>query len=339
MLHTAPVPGLGRWSLTALGWVVLLVLALAVLLVATALVVVGRRQAPAAAGTAATVLGMVLAVLGVALVLIERLPSVQALALGMFAVTAVLGIAGTAYAVYLWLRHARPPTSEHQLNLSVALGTGASLALLLAGLQLLFVLQSERQRVENDRESIRLAVAMAPDLTGFRLPRDPGDRRRDLPLSDYWFRGKKMSNAFLERADVRGADFAFADLSGANLHEARLDEPDGGGRTNFRGATLRSADLRGARLAGANLTEADLRKAQVDGADFSGALLDWADLRDLDCGPDGNHPRPCGRQDLRRLGLPELGTAPPTACLLTQEPEGRREECGAFARLTVERRR
>ncbi len=220
----------------------------------------------------------------------------------------------------------------------MALGTGASLALLLAGLQLLFVLQSEGQRIESDRESIRQGVAMAPDLTGFRLPRDPGDRRRDLPLADYWFRGKKMTNAFLERADLRGADFAFADLNGANLHGARLDRPGGEGRTNLRAATLRGADLRGAHLVGANLTEADLRDAQVDGADFARAPLDWADLRDLDCGPDGNNPRPCGREDLARLGLPNLSAAPRSACLLEQEPEGRREECGAFARRTVERR-
>ncbi len=86
----------------------LLALGLVVLLVATVLLVAGRRQTSAAASTAATVLGMVLVVVGVALLLVERLPPVQALAVGMLAPTAGLGVAGIAYAVYLWLRHARP---------------------------------------------------------------------------------------------------------------------------------------------------------------------------------------------------------------------------------------
>ena len=62
--------------------------------------------------------------------------------------------------------------------------------------------------------------------------------------------GKEGERAYLNRADLRGADLSGADLSRANLE----------------GADLSWANLSGADLKGANLSRANLSGANLEGA-------------------------------------------------------------------------
>ena len=97
------------------------------------------------------------------------------------------------------------------------------------------------------------------------------------------------ANAFLEGANLQGANLYGAKLQGAslsvaNLHGAVLRE------AKLKGADLRSADLQGAvlreaKLKGANLWNAKLQGAnlifaKLQGADLSEAKLQAADLRE-----------------------------------------------------------
>ena len=75
-----------------------------------------------------------------------------------------------------------------------------------------------------------------------------------------WLRNEEGGEkAFLEDADLRGADLRGAnlrgaDLEGANLKGADLTDAD------IKGAALRDADIKGAYLGGAYLKGADLNK-------------------------------------------------------------------------------
>jgi hypothetical protein len=79
------------------------------------------------------------------------------------------------------------------------------------------------------------------------------------------------------RANLAGADLAYADLAGANLAGADLAYADLAG-ANLAYADLARADLAGANLAGANLAGADLAYADLAGANLAGADLAGAHL-------------------------------------------------------------
>lgn len=68
-----------------------------------------------------------------------------------------------------------------------------------------------------------------------------------------FLRFRNFQEAFLLRADLRGADLRGADFRGASLHAA-----------NFRGANLEEANF-----FGANLLGVDFRGANLEGADFT----------------------------------------------------------------------
>ena len=60
------------------------------------------------------------------------------------------------------------------------------------------------------------------------------------------------------------------------LHEAWLNNEDGGVRANLQGANLQGANLQGANLRGANLRGANLRNADLRNADLRNANLDFS---------------------------------------------------------------
>ena len=81
-------------------------------------------------------------------------------------------------------------------------------------------------------------------------------------------RGANLQGAYLEEANLEGADLQRANLRGAYLQGAYLEE------ANLRGANLQEANLRGA-----NLRKADLQRANLRGANLQGAYLEEANLR------------------------------------------------------------
>ena len=108
---------------------------------------------------------------------------------------------------------------------------------------------------------------------------------QDLVENDVSLAHAPLSTAWLEQADLRGAD----------LRHARLDRAYAAGvdlgcryellyllrHFNPRCTRLRMSTAYGADLAGANLRGADLELLQVDSVDFSGADLRDANLRSL----------------------------------------------------------
>src|SRR5574344_360398 len=102
-----------------------------------------------------------------------------------------------------------------------------------------------------------------------------------LRLHKLWIEGKDggaqadLACAYLEGANLGGADLLRANLAGADLEGA-----------NLRGADLLGANLRAAHLPGANLSKAnlggacfrwaDLSETDLAGANLSGANLDYA---------------------------------------------------------------
>lgn len=126
-----------------------------------------------------------------------------------------------------------------------------------------------RQRAREERDSLRLQVALQRDLTGIDL------RGRDL--REFFFRRKILREAQFTRADLGGANLSGAELRRADLRSARLVAAilDG---THADDALFNHADLRRATLIRATLTNADfsnanLRFANVSGADLTGASL------------------------------------------------------------------
>jgi uncharacterized protein YjbI with pentapeptide repeats len=130
------------------------------------------------------------------------------------------------------------------------------------------------------------------------------------------FRGRDLSHAVLNRADLRKADFTGAMLNGASFQSSKLQGahfdcaqtgtktdtetgdlwgrwPDDGCTwlqgalldaaqlqgASLRGAWLQGASLIGAQLQGASLDYAQLQGASLTGARLQGALLDYAQLQ------------------------------------------------------------
>jgi uncharacterized protein YjbI with pentapeptide repeats len=102
------------------------------------------------------------------------------------------------------------------------------------------------------------------------------------------FRGRELSYAVFNRADLRKADFTGAILNQAQLKEAKLQNARflcasaGGvweGRcADLQDANLYLANLQGAELFGAHLQGAILHTAELQGADFESAQLQGAEL-------------------------------------------------------------
>jgi BTB/POZ domain-containing protein KCTD9 len=93
----------------------------------------------------------------------------------------------------------------------------------------------------------------------------------------------RLTEAFLQEANLAGAWLQEADLWGAhlaraNLRDARLARANLAG-ANLEGADVEGADLAGADLRGANLVEADLERSTLVGADLRAAVLRQADLQ------------------------------------------------------------
>ena len=91
----------------------------------------------------------------------------------------------------------------------------------------------------------------------------PEDIKTILDNHAKWERGDGGKRAYLEGADLRGANLEGANLGGANLEGANL------GGANLRGANLRGANLRGANLRGAYLEGANLGCANLRGVKLS----------------------------------------------------------------------
>lgn len=72
--------------------------------------------------------------------------------------------------------------------------------------------------------------------------------------------GAKLSNLFLEYADLSGANLSGADLSNAMLANANLS------KANLTNANLSNANLSYVVLTGADVTKANLNKAYLDQA-------------------------------------------------------------------------
>jgi Pentapeptide repeats (8 copies) len=81
---------------------------------------------------------------------------------------------------------------------------------------------------------------------------------------------RRISQAMVRDANLRGADLDDANLNGLRLSDKDLDGVQADG-ASFRGAQLEHASLRGASLRGACLEGADLAGADLAGADFTGA--------------------------------------------------------------------
>ena len=97
--------------------------------------------------------------------------------------------------------------------------------------------------------------------------------RRELKLTEAYLEGANLAGAYLEGADLWGANLRAAGLHGARLSEANLAGADLK-RADLERAVLTRADLRGA-----NLTEADLERAFLEDADLRGAIFTEADLQ------------------------------------------------------------
>ena len=101
------------------------------------------------------------------------------------------------------------------------------------------------------------------------VARQPGGRRATLSFivaTGMRCDRRRLADARLDGADLRGTTFVGADFSRASLYCANLS------RCDFRGAKLGRADLRGAifngaNLGGANLDQADMRAAVICASD------------------------------------------------------------------------
>lgn len=104
-------------------------------------------------------------------------------------------------------------------------------------------------------------------------------RLADANLSGANLRGFQLRNVDLTGANLHAANLAGIDLSGANLSGANLSEADLDG-ANLSGSILRDANLHGVTLnSTVNLANADIKGAILRGAKLSGASLSKLDLR------------------------------------------------------------
>ena len=277
-------------------------------------------------------------------IMTRRAETLWGAAAPILALAAGIAAGAGARARRLWRKHneSHAPSDVHQVNLAIALGSGAAVAVMIAILQVIVTAvadiqrvraerKSDERRIAAQREDFRFRMALTRDLTGFSPPQDPEGAGR-IDMSGYKLRGKVLALADLDKAKLSAADLTAADLEGATMTGAILNQ-SGDSRTQLRATTLRKADLRRAKLLGANLTEADLRGAHLFAAEFGDNKLDWADLRDVDCGQKSADPRPCSAADLEAIGLPSFDKRPPTACWPTDKATGARAECGKYARI------
>jgi uncharacterized protein YjbI with pentapeptide repeats len=90
-------------------------------------------------------------------------------------------------------------------------------------------------------------------------------------------RGRDLSHAVLDRADLRQVDLIGADMRRSSLQQTQLQGAYLS-EAQLRGAYLQGAQLQGAELSAAQLQGADLTDAQLQGADLTEAQLQGADL-------------------------------------------------------------
>lgn len=239
-----------------------------------------------------------------------------------------------ALAFRLWQVHsfAGEPRDEVRAGLAVALGTGVAIALGILVLQLAVQAISDQREVRAQRENIRFTIGVAPDLTGFVAPMDPADPEELLDMTGYWFRGKNMSVAMLNGANLRGANFVFADLNGSLMRGVTLTD-NKGRNSDLRAANLRWADLTGSEVGSASFVDADMQNVYLCGVDLRKADLTRTDLRGaiLDKDPEAED------ENCEFPGqLPE--EKPTWACWPADGPDQAVGGCGAEARAVAERR-
>jgi hypothetical protein len=121
-----------------------------------------------------------------------------------------------------------------------------------------------RDQDRTGRMRLEYELRSLPMVDHMPLTPDNADRTHVLPAG--W------RPPILEKADLRGRDFAQRYLGHACLREADLSE------ANFYMADLRNACLVGANLSNANLTGANLSGADLRGATLNGATLLVSDL-------------------------------------------------------------
>jgi uncharacterized protein YjbI with pentapeptide repeats len=93
------------------------------------------------------------------------------------------------------------------------------------------------------------------------------------------FVGAKLQGAKFDYAWLQGANLTFARLQGASLYRAALQGAQLYG-AQMRGARLDTAELQGASLEEANMRGVSLNKAELQGASLRSAQLQGASLRD-----------------------------------------------------------
>jgi uncharacterized protein YjbI with pentapeptide repeats len=134
--------------------------------------------------------------------------------------------------------------------------------------------------------SVSAAIIAGGVMLGLRPPHRPFNLFR-ASLSGQWLVNQDFRKAYLELANLSGANLSRADLSGAKLFDANLSGANLSGAhlsgTNLSGATLSGANLSRAGLSGdnlslANLSDANLGNADLIGANLSGATLSNANL-------------------------------------------------------------
>src|SRR5215472_1749738 len=148
--------------------------------------------------------------------------------------------------------------------------------------------------------SVSAAIIAGGVMLGLRPPHRPFNLFR-ASLSGQWLVNQDFRKAYLELANLSGANLSRANLSGAKLFDANLSGANLSGAnlsgTNLSGATLSNANLSRAGLSGANLSLAGLSGADLNGAklfdanlsgaNLSGANLSRADLSDANLGNAG----------------------------------------------------
>lgn len=90
-----------------------------------------------------------------------------------------------------------------------------------------------------------------------------------------------LAGALLDRADLTGSTLRRASLVGASIEDAVLTKTDLT-NSNLRNVTARRADFTGADLRGAHLTEADLTSARFPQSDLTGAIVESANVLDVE---------------------------------------------------------
>lgn len=248
--------------------------------------------------------------------------------LAVAAATLLSAVLLAMLAFKLWGKHAtKDPRDELRANLAIALGAGAAVTSVILLIQTTVQVIDYQQNLANQRQAIKLALAIESDLSGLAAPLDPADGDL-LDLSNYWLRGKKMALASLNDVRLRGVNFVFTDLSGALLRRANLSSDELGQRTDLRAASLYWSDLTEATLDNASLVDADLRRAYLCGVDLTQANLTRTDLREAVLNVDPNTGKPCTKPGR----LPPRANFP-TACW--PDEASAHDGCGAEARLVV----